>query len=57
MRFFAPETLSVAAVRVGNDFVRPLESTAETHPQLQPPLLRLPAMISQYFKRDVFIWS
>jgi len=29
--------------------VRPRESTAETQPQLQPPLLRLSAMISQYF--------
>jgi hypothetical protein len=27
--------------------VRPLESTAETQPQLQPGLLRLSAMISQ----------
>jgi hypothetical protein len=31
--------------------VRPLESIAETQPQLQPPLLILPAMISQYFTR------
>jgi hypothetical protein len=29
--------------------VRPLESTAGTQPQLQPALLRLSAMISQYF--------
>ena len=29
--------------------VRPLESRAETQPQLQPALLRLSAMISQYF--------
>ena len=29
--------------------VRPLESIAETQPQLQPALLRLSAMISQYF--------
>jgi hypothetical protein len=28
---------------------RPLESIAETQPQLQPVLLRLSAMISQYF--------
>jgi hypothetical protein len=28
---------------------RPLESIAETQPQLQPPLLRLSAMICQYF--------
>jgi hypothetical protein len=28
--------------------VRPLESTAETQPKLQPALLRLSAMISQY---------
>jgi len=32
--------------------VRPLESIAETHPQLQPALLRLSAMISQYFAFD-----
>jgi len=29
--------------------VRPLESIAETQPQLHPALLRLSAMISQYF--------
>jgi hypothetical protein len=29
--------------------VRPLQSTPETQPQLQPALLRLSAMISQYF--------
>jgi hypothetical protein len=33
--------------------VRPLESTAETHPQLQPALLRLSAMISQHGNRLV----
>jgi hypothetical protein len=31
--------------------VHPLESTVETQPQLQPALLRLSAMISQYFTR------
>ena len=31
--------------------VRPLESIAETQPQLHPALLRLSAMISQYFTR------
>ena len=31
------------------NIVRPRESTAETQPQLQPALLRLSAMISQYF--------
>jgi len=30
--------------------VRPLESTAETQTQLQPDLLRLSAMISQYLR-------
>ena len=35
------ETLSVAAMRVCNQNVRPLESIAETQPQLQPALLRL----------------
>jgi transcriptional regulator with XRE-family HTH domain len=32
--------------------VRPLASTAETQPQLQPVLLRLSAMISQYFGKS-----
>jgi hypothetical protein len=32
-----------------SDFVRPLESIAETQPKLQPALLRLSAMISQWF--------
>jgi hypothetical protein len=38
--------------------VRPLESTADTQPQLQPPFLRLPAIISQYFTRGrlLFYW-
>ena len=35
--------------------VRPLESIAETQPQLQPALLRLSAMISQYFTRSIAI--
>jgi hypothetical protein len=29
--------------------LRPLESTAETQPQLQPSALSLSAMVSQYF--------
>ena len=33
--------------------VRPLESTAETQPKLQPALLRLSAIISQDFTRDL----
>src|SRR5215471_6240899 len=33
--------------------VRPSRSTAEIQPKLQPALLRLSAMISQYFKRLV----
>src|SRR3984893_11544950 len=32
--------------------VRPLESIAETPPQLKPGLLRLSALISQYFMLD-----
>ena len=36
-------------MRVSNQIVRPLESIAETQPQLQPALLRLSAIISQYF--------
>jgi hypothetical protein len=42
------ETLSVVAVCVSNQIVRPLESIAESQPQLQPALLRLPAMISLF---------
>jgi len=38
-----------AAIRVGTKIVRPRESTPETQPQLQPALLRLSAIISQYF--------
>ena len=42
--------LSVAAMCVCNpDRVRPLGSIADRQPQLQPALLRLWAMISQYF--------
>jgi hypothetical protein len=33
--------------------VRPLEAIAETQPKLQPRFLRLSAIISQYFTRDV----
>src|SRR4029453_18080303 len=33
--------------------VRPLESIADTQPQLHPALLRLSAMISQYFTRSI----
>jgi hypothetical protein len=33
--------------------LRPLESIAETQPQLHPALLRLSAIISQYFARTV----
>src|SRR6266700_2965885 len=36
------ETLSVAVKHAANQVVRPLESIAETQPQLQPPLLRFP---------------
>jgi hypothetical protein len=42
------ETLSVA-MRVSNPDCSPVESNAETQPQLQPALLKLSAMISQYF--------
>jgi hypothetical protein len=37
--------LGASAIQI----VRPLESIAETQPQLQPALLRLSAIISQYF--------
>ena len=33
--------------------VRPSESTADTHPQLQPLLLRLSAIISECFTGEV----
>jgi hypothetical protein len=35
------KALSVAAMRVSNQIVRPAESTADTQPQLPPALLRL----------------
>jgi hypothetical protein len=40
-----PSSRCASAIQI----VRPLESRAETQPQLQPALLRLSAMISQYF--------
>ena len=40
-----PSSRCASAIQI----VRPLESIAETQPQLQPALLRLSAMISQYF--------
>jgi hypothetical protein len=42
------ETLSVAAMCVCNLGCSRVGSIAETQPQLQPALLRLSAMISQY---------
>ena len=42
-----PSSRCASAIQI----VRPLESTAETQPQLHPALLRLSAMISQYFAR------
>jgi len=39
----------VAAMCASNPDHSPLRSTAETQPQLQPALLSLSAMISQYF--------
>jgi len=44
------ETLPIVAMRVNQiQIVRPSESMADTQPQLHPALLRLSAMISQYF--------
>ncbi len=43
------ETPYVVAVCVSNPDCSPLESSAETQHQLHPALLRLSAMISQYF--------
>jgi len=48
---FENEPLSVVAMRVRNQIERPLESIAETQPKLRPALLRLSAIISQYFTR------
>jgi len=48
------EPLFVVAVRVSIPDRRPLESITETQPKLQPALLRLSAIISQYFKRPAF---
>src|SRR5260370_26152590 len=45
-RFPSPRCASAIQI------VRPRESIAETQPQLQPALLRLSAMISQYFICD-----
>jgi hypothetical protein len=39
--------------RLQSQIVRPLASNAETHSQLQPALLRLSAMVSQYFMGDI----
>jgi hypothetical protein len=47
------ETLSVAAMRVCDEDCSPVGINAETQPQLQPALLRLSAMISQYFTRRI----
>jgi hypothetical protein len=46
------ETLSVAAMASATKIVRPRQSTAAAQPQLQPALLRLSAMICQYFTRS-----
>jgi hypothetical protein len=46
------KTLSVVAMRVRIQIVLPSESPAEIQPRLQPALLSLSAMISQYFTDD-----
>jgi hypothetical protein len=43
------EALTVATTPSATKIVRPLESKAETQPHIQPALLRLSAMIFQYF--------
>jgi hypothetical protein len=49
------ETLSVVSVSVSNEELFAREDlTVATQPQLQPALLRLSAMISQYFTRGGF---
>src|SRR5438128_11928575 len=42
-----PSLQCASAIKI----VRPLESAVETQPQLHPALLRLSAIISQYFMR------
>jgi hypothetical protein len=41
--------LFIIAMRISNEDGSPLQSTPERQPQLQPALLRLSAMIPQYF--------
>jgi len=43
-------TKTAFSLTVPIQIVRPAKSIAETQPQLHPALLRLSAMISQYFK-------
>jgi len=50
VRFAVPDVLTRASA---NQIFRPLESIAETQPQLQPAALSLSAMISQYFTRRI----
>src|SRR6266487_2642035 len=45
----SPSQRCASAIQI----VRPAESIAETHPQLQPALLRLSPMVSQYFTRVI----
>jgi hypothetical protein len=47
-RFPSPQCASAIQI------VHPLESIAETQPQLQPALLRLSAIISQYFIYGIY---
>src|SRR5436309_10727034 len=49
-RFSSPRCASAIQI------VCPLESIAETQPQLQPALLRLSAMVSQYFTRRICLF-
>src|SRR5262245_11721239 len=44
-----PSSRCASAIQIA----RPPESTAETQPQLQPALLRLSAIISQYFTSEL----
>jgi hypothetical protein len=52
-RIYVIETLPVAAMCVSNKDRLALQSTADAQPQLQPALLRLSAMISQYFTQRI----
>jgi Na+/phosphate symporter len=52
--FFLSNAFRRPDARMQSQIVRPLESIAETQPQLQPALLRLSAMISRVLHAGCF---